>query len=136
MAGYLGQFIRERLSSVIETFANVAPADHRGACAIYRVISSENTSGLNSDGTLWRYSVQVDVYGVSPADRAARGRVIRNLLSGFAGDVTIAATSPVEVVKVKACRMLDLNEEFEEQTDPKLYRLVTQYSIWIDESDA
>lgn len=133
--GYLSQFLAQHLGTVgIDVFSDQAPPEHRGACVIFQTVGSEPEHQGGEPGTLWRYMAQIDVYAETRADRALYARQVRNLLSGFRGDVVIANTDPAATVKVKSTLVIDYSEDIETGTDPHLYRAMQTASIWIDET--
>ncbi len=116
-------------------YPNVAPANASAPYLVYARVGRQDISrDLNQPGNLVQPRIQIDSYAVDYATAKALGRAIRQALDGFRGSISDTA-SPPATLRIAGIALNIETDFYESSTDPKLHRLLQDFTLTIDEQE-
>lgn len=114
-------------------YAGQAPQGVRAPYVVYQQIGRDGWDHLGGASGMAQRTFQIDSYAAGYSAAHALAKAIRLRFNGFSGDVEIGNASPAVVVRRVSARLTNEFDAFEDQTDPKLDRVLQEFLVTFDE---
>lgn len=101
--------------------------------AVQQRIGTNAVRSLSGPSGLTQARIQIDIYDLDYDAARAMALAVRQALDGYAGVVTIPATSPAETVSIRASSFQEERDFVEQTTNPILYRRSADFLIMFEE---
>jgi len=127
----IDQGVKELLDPVIvdSIYAGIAPQSKRAPFIIFQRITGNKIRDLNGPSGLAQVVFQIDAYADGYLESKQFADVIRLILDGYRGTVTIGDDS----VRIAGVSFQAERDFVEDDVDPKLYRSSVDYLFTFEE---